>query len=126
MKPRVHLNEIRFFIDPQSTPDDIQLLFDLIATIIYVKYGSGAAVKKPDDEGGYRWNLGYRYGINGIVDLPNDWHADIGANGDAPNEVVVSYRYGLTKETAEKMSKLRDTIIWLLDLERFNPEETTD
>lgn len=44
----------------------------------------------------------------------------MGANGDAPNEIVITYRYGLSKEMGEKLAKLRDTIIWLLDLERFN------
>jgi len=58
--------------------------------------------------------------LSGTECFTNDWWADVGANGDAPNEIVITYRYGLSKEMGEKLAKLRDTIIWLLDLERFN------
>ena len=117
MKPRVHMNEIRFFVHPKSTPANVKDMLDHIANMIYGFYGQGVAVRKMI---GYRWSLGYYQTRSKDKRTPNDWWADVGANGDAPNEVVIAYRYCLDKDTAEKMSKLRDTIIWLLDSERFN------
>jgi len=119
MKPKVRSNEIRFFIKPKSTPENIQTILNQVANMIYGLCGQGVAIEK---EGGYRWGLGWHTSAGTEVNF-NDWWADIGALGDAPNEVVIAYRYGMSKEMSEKLSKLRDTIIWLLDLERFNPSE---
>jgi hypothetical protein len=118
MKPRVNCDEIRFFVDPRSTEQDIKAILDQVANMIFGLSGPGVAIKKCS---GYRYGLGFRQGK--LQCFTNDWWADVGANGDAPNEIVVAYRYGLSQEMSEKLSKLRDTIIWLLDLERFNLPE---
>jgi len=119
MKPRVNGNEIRFFIDPKLEPGYIGLVLNQIANMIYGMYGPGVAIKKDD---GYQYGLGYRL-LSGKEYFPNDWWADIGAHGDEANEVVVAYRYGNCQVNSEKLPKFRDTIIWLLDLDRFNKEE---
>ena len=54
-----------------------------------------------------------------LLGSSNDWWL---RHGNRPNELVITYRYGLHPETQKKLSDLRDSIILLLDLDKFNPE----
>jgi hypothetical protein len=121
MKPRVHLGSIRFFVDPvvcplpvgESYEDQSGIKFAaefwkmaLIERIARIISWDGRAIPDKDSQ---------KFLLGGS----NDWWL---RQGEEPNEFVVSYRYGLGPEMATKMSNLRDVIIWLLGLEKFNCE----
>jgi|GEM_PF-5916302 len=95
-------NEIRFFVHPNIIQSDKQLE-ELIKRLARLICNDDKHVSERDS--GYRWQL----------DDSNDWWADIEAN----NKIIIAYRYAFSPAAAQKMSKLCDTIIWRLNLERF-------
>jgi len=97
MHPKVTATEIAFNVPSASD------FYDYACWVARIIDYAGKLIPK---EGGYAFMIG----------TSNDWWIGYGYK---PGEMIVARRYG----DKEFMGKLREVLIKVMDLERFNPEE---